>query len=92
MSENPAANAQVRRCLCFPSTSIHVLLFTLLMLFHPQAGENDKMNEWVRLTSTDGYEFLVKRKVAACSGTLRNSLSAESQSLFHLRNKHDLQK
>ncbi|KAL1939315.1 hypothetical protein VTO73DRAFT_10118 [Trametes versicolor] len=43
-----------------------------------QAGDNDKMNEWVRLTSTDGYEFLVKRKVAACSGTLRNSLSAES--------------
>lgn len=50
------------------------------MLSHPQAGDSDKMNEWVRLTSTDGYEFLVKRKVAACSGTLRNSLSAESQS------------
>ncbi|EIW56079.1 POZ domain-containing protein [Trametes versicolor FP-101664 SS1] len=48
------------------------------MLFHHQAGDNDKVNEWVRLTSTDGYEFLVKRKVAACSGTLRNSLSAES--------------
>lgn len=89
MSENPAANAQVRRCLSFPRTPLHVLLFTLFMLFHHQAGDNDKMNEWVRLTSTDGYEFLVKRKVAACSGTLRNSLSAESQSLSHLRNMHD---
>ncbi|KAI0644100.1 POZ domain-containing protein [Trametes meyenii] len=43
-----------------------------------QAENKDKMNEWVRLTSTDGYDFLVKRKVAMCSGTLRNSLSAES--------------
>ncbi|KAI0828562.1 POZ domain-containing protein [Trametes gibbosa] len=43
-----------------------------------QADANEKMNEWVRLTSTDGYQFLVKRKVAMCSGTLRNSLSAES--------------
>ncbi|KAI0780367.1 POZ domain-containing protein [Trametes elegans] len=43
-----------------------------------QAEDQDKMNEWVCLTSTDGYEFLVKRKVAMGSGTLRNSLSAES--------------
>ncbi|KAI0325567.1 POZ domain-containing protein [Cubamyces sp. BRFM 1775] len=43
-----------------------------------QVEEKDKMNEWVRLTSPDGYEFLIKRKVAMCSGTLRNSLSAES--------------
>ena len=36
------------------------------------------MNEWVRLTSSDGYDYLVKRKAAMCSGTLRNMLSAES--------------
>ncbi|KAJ8482326.1 hypothetical protein ONZ51_g5427 [Trametes cubensis] len=43
-----------------------------------QVEEKDKMNEWVRLTTPDGYEYLIKRKVAMCSGTLRNSLSAES--------------
>ncbi|KAI0635422.1 POZ domain-containing protein [Trametes polyzona] len=43
-----------------------------------QGEGKDKMNEWVRLTSNDGYDFLVKRKVAMCSGTLRNSLSEES--------------
>ena len=38
------------------------------------------MDEWVRLTSNDGYHYLVKRKVAMCSGTLKNMLSAESPS------------
>ncbi|EJF61552.1 POZ domain-containing protein [Dichomitus squalens] len=43
-----------------------------------QGDERDRMNEWVRLTSTDGYDYLVRRKVAMCSGTLKNMLSSES--------------
>lgn len=42
------------------------------------APQNDPQDDWVRLTSHDGYSFLVKRKVAARSGTLKNMLSAES--------------
>ena len=43
-----------------------------------QAGESDKLNEWVRLTSSDGYDYLVRKKVALGSGTLRDMLNAES--------------
>ncbi|KAH9916750.1 POZ domain-containing protein, partial [Epithele typhae] len=43
-----------------------------------QGDENSKMNEWVRLTSNDGFDYLVKRKAAMGSGTLRNMLNAES--------------
>ncbi len=39
------------------------------------------MNEWVRLTSVDGYHYLVRRKVAVCSGTLRNMLSEDGSKL-----------
>ncbi|PIL27183.1 hypothetical protein GSI_10325 [Ganoderma sinense ZZ0214-1] len=45
-----------------------------------QRDENDKANEWVRLTSSDGYHYLVRRKVAMCSGTLKNSLSEDGGS------------
>ncbi|OSX62385.1 hypothetical protein POSPLADRAFT_1143092, partial [Postia placenta MAD-698-R-SB12] len=34
--------------------------------------------DWVKLVSTDGFSFLVQRKVAMGSGTLRNMLNAES--------------
>ncbi|EGN94332.1 hypothetical protein SERLA73DRAFT_62566, partial [Serpula lacrymans var. lacrymans S7.3] len=34
--------------------------------------------DWVRITSTDGFSFLVKRKVAWTSGTLKNMLSVDS--------------
>ncbi|EIM79677.1 uncharacterized protein STEHIDRAFT_69109, partial [Stereum hirsutum FP-91666 SS1] len=34
--------------------------------------------EWVRVHSPDGYSFLVKRKVALRSGTLKNMLSDDS--------------
>ncbi|KAJ7263019.1 BTB/POZ protein [Mycena rebaudengoi] len=36
----------------------------------PQAAEND----WVRITSDDGYSFLVRRNVAIASGTMRDML------------------
>ncbi|KAI1792196.1 POZ domain-containing protein, partial [Ganoderma leucocontextum] len=38
----------------------------------------DKMNEWFRLTSTDGYHYLIRRKVAMCSGTLKNMLNDDA--------------
>ncbi|KAH7922001.1 POZ domain-containing protein [Leucogyrophana mollusca] len=41
-------------------------------------AEAEKPSEWVRITSTDGYSFLVKRKVAMMSGTLKNMLSVDS--------------
>ncbi|KAH8827625.1 BTB/POZ protein [Flagelloscypha sp. PMI_526] len=34
-------------------------------------------NEWVRITSNDGFSYLVKRKVATASGTFKSSLEAE---------------
>ncbi|KAI0916650.1 hypothetical protein AcV5_003078 [Taiwanofungus camphoratus] len=45
-----------------------------------QAEENrmPSDSDWVRLVSTDGYSFLVRRKMALGSGTLKNMLSAES--------------
>ncbi|KAF8965424.1 BTB/POZ protein [Flammula alnicola] len=36
-----------------------------------------KESEWVRLRSTDGFSYLVKRKVAEASGTIRNMLDSE---------------
>ncbi|KAI0047892.1 POZ domain-containing protein [Auriscalpium vulgare] len=37
------------------------------------AGDDD----WVRVTSTDGFSFLVKRKVAVKSGTLKSMLDED---------------
>nr|GAT59089.1 predicted protein [Mycena chlorophos] len=34
-------------------------------------------NDWVRITSDDGYTFLVRRSVASASGTMSDSLDAE---------------
>ncbi|KAI0764653.1 POZ domain-containing protein, partial [Fomes fomentarius] len=38
----------------------------------------DKLNEWVRLTSNDGHDYLVRKKVAMGSGTLRDMLNSDS--------------
>lgn len=35
-------------------------------------------DDWVVLTSNDGFSFMVKRKVATMSGTLSSMLSTES--------------
>jgi len=35
-------------------------------------------DQWVRLTSTDGFSFMVRRKVATASGTLKSMLSRDS--------------
>lgn len=43
-----------------------------------QSSGNSKGSEWVRLQSSDGYSYLVKRKVAQASGTIRNMLDPES--------------
>ena len=36
--------------------------------------------DWIRVTSTDGFSFMVRRKVANISGTMRNMLDTESES------------
>ncbi|KAF9559980.1 POZ domain-containing protein [Agrocybe pediades] len=42
-------------------------------------GQNTASDsEWVRLQSTDGFSYLVKRKVIQASGTIRNMLDPQS--------------
>ncbi|EDR09672.1 uncharacterized protein LACBIDRAFT_318989 [Laccaria bicolor S238N-H82] len=38
-----------------------------------------KDSDWVRLETTDGFTYLVKRKVALASGTMRNMLDPTSE-------------
>ena len=38
-----------------------------------------KDSDWVRLETTDGFTYLVKRKVALASGTMRNMLDPTSK-------------
>lgn len=35
-------------------------------------------NEWVRIISKDGFSYLIRRKVALGSGTLKNMLDSDS--------------
>ncbi|KAF9465470.1 BTB/POZ protein [Collybia nuda] len=44
----------------------------------PTTTPADRDNEWVRVTSTDGFSYMVKRKIANISGTMRNMLDTES--------------
>jgi hypothetical protein len=53
-----------------------------LAAFQDSGGE--KQDDWVKITSSDGYSFLVKRSVAAISGTLKNMLSEDSELPFLL--------
>ncbi|KAH9942711.1 BTB/POZ protein [Amylocystis lapponica] len=43
-----------------------------------QADGNDRDDDWVRLVSPDGYSFLIRRKAAVGSGTLKNMLNTAS--------------
>lgn len=40
--------------------------------------QKDSSEDWIRITSNDGYSFLVKRKVATRSGTLKSMLDEDS--------------
>jgi len=51
-----------------------------------RSADQKPEEDWVRLTSTDGFSFVVKHKVAAASETLKNMLNAEmgfTESLSH---------
>jgi hypothetical protein len=41
-------------------------------------------DEWVRLQSTDGFSYLVRRKLASTSGTIKNMLDADGTSILDL--------
>ncbi|KAJ3562996.1 hypothetical protein NP233_g9225 [Leucocoprinus birnbaumii] len=43
-----------------------------------QSNTQSSDNDWVRVTSTDGYSFIVKRKVAKASGTMKSMLDTSS--------------
>lgn len=36
-------------------------------------------NDWVRITSTDGFSFVVRRNIAKASGTMKAMLDVESK-------------
>ncbi|KAI0794859.1 POZ domain-containing protein [Abortiporus biennis] len=44
-----------------------------------QTKQKQNENDWVRIVTPDKYSFLIKRKVAMASGTLRNMLSTDSR-------------
>ena len=56
-----------------------VLEFTLMCLQDATGTKTKSPEDWIRLVSHDGYSYLVRRKVAMASGTLRNMLSADSE-------------
>ncbi|KAK0479964.1 BTB/POZ protein [Armillaria luteobubalina] len=43
-----------------------------------EMGAESKDEDWVRIESNDGFSFLVRRRVANISGTIKNSLDTES--------------
>jgi len=45
------------------------------LLLQPESKDSD----WVRIMSNDGFSFMVKRKVANTSGTLKSMLDTESE-------------
>ncbi|GLB42361.1 putative SKP1 family protein [Lyophyllum shimeji] len=36
-------------------------------------------NDWIRVTSNDGFSYMVKRKIANVSGTMKNMLDMDSK-------------
>lgn len=51
-------------------------LFVVSLTHAYQASDND----WVRITSADGYSFIVRRKIAKASGTMKSMLDTASKS------------
>ena len=49
-----------------------------------QTADVDEQSEWVRLQSSDGFSYLVKRKVAEASGTIRNMLDSTGVLFIHI--------
>ena len=45
--------------------------------YKAQIDNESSGNDWVKLVSTDGFSFIVRRDVALGSGTLRNMLNSE---------------
>ncbi|KAK2462795.1 hypothetical protein APHAL10511_005186 [Amanita phalloides] len=43
-----------------------------------QETDGSKDLEWVRVTSVDGFSFMIRRKVANMSGTMRSMLDTQS--------------
>ncbi|KAI9451335.1 BTB/POZ protein [Russula earlei] len=41
---------------------------------HPMSSSSPSQDDWIRVTSRDGFSFIVKRSVVFFSGTLRNML------------------
>ena len=70
-----------RRCISdFPNDYVrHASLIMLSTQQQHQASQDD----WIRVTSRDGFSFIVKRNVVFRSGTLRNMLDERRTSLQH---------
>lgn len=45
-------------------------------------ADEQSQSDWVRLQSSDGFSYLVKRKVAEASGTVRNMLDSTGFYLY----------
>ena len=52
--------------------------------FRAETSTETQGSEWVRLQSTDGFSYLVRRKVAQASGTIRNMLDSEGVCPFYI--------
>ncbi|KAM6495137.1 BTB/POZ fold [Amanita muscaria] len=44
----------------------------------PETSTEAKDTDWVRVTSADGFAFLIRRKIANVSGTMRSMLDTQS--------------
>ncbi|KAJ7595548.1 BTB/POZ protein [Mycena floridula] len=43
-----------------------------------RAADGKEETDWIRVVSNDGFSYLVRRKIANISGTMKNSLDASS--------------
>jgi len=59
----------------YDSAMLVCYLMKIRLLLQPESKDSD----WVRIMSNDGFSFMVKRKVANTSGTLKSMLDTESE-------------